>query len=193
MLQVYTGNGKGKTTAAIGLAVRAVGAGKKVGWIYFDKGGDQQQERKVFLDKFKGLIDFEKTGLDRIDPVTGRFRFGVTSEDVIEAERGLALAREWIMSGNYDLIILDEINSTVDLGMLKKEAVLELLEKSDRRVHQRRIRSWLKTSTKNGLELVFTGRNAPPEFLDNADLVTEMTLVKHYFYRGVRAREGFDY
>lgn len=209
MFQIYTGNGKGKTTAALGLAIRALGAGKKVGWICFDKGGTHYSERKV-LDVIANLasnviaraddsvgprqshafgsIDFRAFGLDRIDSVTGRFRFGVTAEDITEAEQGLTLAGEWITSDKYDLIILDEINSTVDLGMLKKEAVLELLSVSH-----------ISSPCKRGearrgvLELIFTGRNAPTEFLDCADLVTEMKLVKHYFYRGVRAREGFDY
>lgn len=190
MLQIYTGNGKGKTTAAIGLAIRAVGAGKKVGWIYFDKGGDQQQERKVFTEKFQGLIDFEKTGLDRIDPVTGRFRFGVLEEDKREAEMGLALAREWLESGKYDLLILDEINSTTDLGMLKIDDVLKFIEESETRSENSESHP---NDPKRCIEMVFTGRNASKEFLECADLVTEMTLVKHYFYKGVRAREGYDY
>lgn len=191
MLQIYTGNGKGKTTAAIGLAIRAVGAGKKVGWIYFDKGGDQQRERRVFTEKFRDSIDFEKTGLDRIDPITGRFRFSILDEDRREAERGLCLAGEWLQSGKYDLLILDEINSTTDLGMLTKESVLALLDENE--IPPRSFLSRRGQEKGKASELVFTGRNAPKEFLDRADLVTEMTLVKHYFYKGIRAREGFDF
>lgn len=173
MIQIYTGNGKGKTTAALGLAVRARGAGLKVAIVYFDKGGTHYSERKLFK---KLGIDYVASGLDRIDPKTGRFRFGVTPADIKEAKRGLAAARRFLISKKYDLVILDEINSTVDLKMLGVAEVLKVIKrKSDK------------------TELVLTGRNVPKEFLDIADLITEMKLVKHYFYRGKRAREGIDY
>ena len=177
MLQIYTGNGKGKTTAALGLAVRAVGAGKRVGIIYFDKGGETHySERAVLRERFVGVIAFVSTGLDRIDPVTHEFRFGVTEADKQEAHRGLDVAREWIASKQFDLIILDEINSTTALGMISVDDVLEVLRGRPKE-----------------LELVLTGRDAPDAFTELADLVTDMTLVKHYFYDSVPAREGFDY
>ena len=177
MLQIYTGNGKGKTTAALGLTIRAVGAGKKVGIIYFDKGGETHySERKILRERFADEITIMPTGLDRIHPVTNKFRFGVTEEDKKEARRGLEMAREWIASKKFDLIILDEINSTTALGMLDANEVLEILR-----------------TRPSELELVLTGRDAPEEFKELADLVTEMTLVKHYFYNSIPARVGFDY
>ncbi len=177
MLHIYTGNGKGKTTAALGLAIRAVGAGKRVGIIYFDKGGEAHySERAMLRERFANEITIEPTGLDRIDPVTNEFRFGVTEADKKEARRGLEKAREWIASNQFDLIILDEINSTTALGML---AVGEMVEILRVRPHKR--------------EVVLTGRDAPEEFKELADLITDMTLVKHYFYDSVPAREGFDF
>lgn len=175
LIQVFTGNGKGKTTAALGTAIRAIAKGKKVAIVYFDKGGTHYSERKVLAERFPE-IEFFATGLDRIDPVSGRFRFGVILEDKLEAERGFAKAREWIMGGRYDLIVLDEINTTISLGMLELRPVLELLREKPPHV-----------------EIIATGRNAPPELIELADLVTEMTLIKHYFYKGVPAREGLDY
>lgn len=176
LIQIYTGDGKGKTTAALGLAVRAVGAGQKVAIVYFDKGGEHYSERRVLAEKFAGQIDFRATGLDRIDPDTGVFRFGVEPSDIDEAQRGLALAEQFIRSGQHDLVILDEINAVVSLGMLSPEPVEELLRQKPVSV-----------------ELVLTGRGAPQSFRDQADLVTEMGLVDHYYYRGVPAREGVDF
>lgn len=173
LIQIYTGKGKGKTTAALGTALRAYVQGKKVVFVYFDKGGTHYSERKI-LDKLG--IEYHVTGLDRIDPVTGRFRFGVLKEDRGEAERGLKIAEEKISSGQYDLIVLDEICITTTLGALEIGAVLKVLDKKP-----------------DNLEIIMTGRDCPKELLDRADLVTEMTLVKHYFYHGVRAREGLDF
>ncbi len=181
-IQVFTGDGKGKTTAALGTAIRALAIGKRVAIVYFDKGGRHYSER-VFLDWLKdqkhqsgGSIIYVATGLDRIDPETGRFRFGVLPEDRAEAEKGLTAADEFVKSGNYDLVVLDEINSTISLGMLTVGPVVKLL----------------KDKPKN-LEVICTGRNAPLEIIELADLVTEMKLVKHYLYHGVAAREGLDY
>ena len=175
-IQIYTGDGKGKTTAALGLAVRAVGAGKRVAIVYFDKGGEHYSERKVLAERFVGEIDFFATGQDRIDPDSGRFRFGVEQKDIDEAARGLGLVREMIGRAQYDLIVLDEINTSASLGLLSAESVVDLLR-----------------SKPDSVELVLTGRSAPQSFLDQADLVTEMRLVDHYYYRGTKAREGFDF
>ncbi|PIY61954.1 cob(I)yrinic acid a,c-diamide adenosyltransferase [Candidatus Uhrbacteria bacterium CG_4_10_14_0_8_um_filter_58_22] len=176
LIQIYTGDGKGKTTAALGLAVRAVGAGKKVAIVYFDKGGDHYSERKVLAERFAGEIDFFATGQDRIAPDSGQFRFGVERLDIDEAARGLELVRELIREARHDLIVLDEINTSASLGLLPAEPVVELLRNKP-----------------DSVELVLTGRNAPQSFLDQADLVTEMGLVDHYYRRGVKAREGFDF
>src|SRR3989339_770456 len=93
LIEVYTGDGKGKTTASLGLALRAVGAGKKVGIIFFDKGGEHYSERKALQEKLSHLIVFVVTGRDRINSATGRFDFSVTDEDKAEVQRGLDEAR----------------------------------------------------------------------------------------------------
>ncbi len=174
MLSVYTGDGKGKTTAALGVLIRAIGAGKKVAWIAFDKGGDDYNERVIIRERFPE-VDFYATGLNRIDK-KGKFRFGVTDEDRREGERGLCIAHNLFTSTIYDLIILDEINSSTSLGIIAEADVLKLLK--------------IKPAN---LELILTGRNAPKSFCDQCDLLTEMKLHKHYFYHGIKARPGFDY
>jgi cob(I)alamin adenosyltransferase len=173
LIQLFTGNGKGKTTAALGEVMRVVGAGKKAAMIFFDKGGTHYAERGV-LDKLG--VEWFAYGRDRIDPVTGRFDFSVTDEDRRLGAAGLSKALELVVSDEYDLLVLDEVNSSTDLGMIREPDVLKLLDqKSDR------------------TELVLTGRNAPQAFIDRAHLVTEMRLRKHYFYSGVKAREGLDF
>ncbi len=175
LIQIYTGNGKGKTTAALGLALRAVSEGMRVTIVHFDKGGNHYAERKIIAERFPE-ITLHASGLDRIDPVTNRFRFGVTPEDKAEAERGLQIVREIFMKGEYELVIMDEINSTVNLGMLDESTALEVIK-----------------SKPPHIELVLTGRNAPASFIELADLVSDVSLVKHYFYHGVPARYGLDY
>lgn len=181
-IHLVTGDGKGKTTSSIGTAIRAFAAGKKVAIIFFDKGGDHYKERD-FFDWLKmqsypsgGSIDYFATGLDRIDPQNGRFRFGVTEEDKAEGGRGLFIARKSVTEGAYDLVILDEVNSSADLGIIDEMAVMELLNAKNSKT-----------------EIILTGRNAPQSFIDRADLVSEVKLHKHYFYHGVKAREGIDY
>lgn len=176
MIQIYTGDGKGKTTASMGLVLRAVGAGMKVAVIAFDKGGETHySERKTFAERFPE-VDFHVTGLDRIDPQSGRFRFGVTEDDKREGERGLGILKELLEANKHNLIILDEINSSTNLGIIDEQIVLELLKQKHETI-----------------ELVLTGRNAPTSFIELADLVTEMKMRKHYFYHGTKAREGLDY
>ena len=176
LIQVYTGNGKGKTTAALGTALRAVAQGMRVAMVYFDKGGTHYSERTILAKRFVGDVDVWATGLDRIDPINGRFRFGVTADDIAEAERGLAIVRDIFVRGAHQFVVLDEINTTVTLGMLKEADVLAVLASKPEQV-----------------ELVLTGRNCPDSFKELADLVSEVTLVKHYFYHGVPAREGIDF
>lgn len=173
LIQVITGNGKGKTTSATGLMVRAVGASKRVGVVYFDKGGESHYFERDVLRNLG--VDLVATGRDRIDPVTGRFDFSIQEIDKTEATRGLVEVQRMFDAG-YDLIVMDEINSTTDLGMIAVENVLALLDKKP-------------TNT----ELVLTGRNVPQAFLDRAHLVSEVGLKKHYFYSGVKAREGIDF
>ncbi|MFH0873866.1 MAG: cob(I)yrinic acid a,c-diamide adenosyltransferase [Candidatus Komeilibacteria bacterium] len=172
-IHVYTGNGKGKTTAALGLALRAVGGGKKVAIIFFDKGGANYGERKSLL-QLAPKLNFFVTGLKRFRP--GKpFRFGVSLGDKIEGQKGLDLARE-LFKKNYDLIILDEINVAAGLGLVSTHQVVTLLKNKPVKI-----------------ELVLTGRNAPKEILAQADLITEIKELKHYFYQGVPARQGIEY
>jgi len=168
---VYTGDGKGKTTASLGLAMRALGNNKKVGVVFFDKGGVFYGERKS-LAKLK--IDFWVTGGIRFKP--GKpFRFGVNAKDKQEVIKGM-----YIVSGlfqkNYDLVIMDEINSAMGLKMIDPKAVLNLIKRKPAKT-----------------ELVLTGRYCPKIIQDKADLVTEMKLIKHYFYKGIPCRKGIEY
>jgi len=178
LLSVFTGDGRGKTTAALGTALRALGAGKRVAIVYFDKGGDAHYSERRLLEELGRTfpIEYHVSGRDRIDLKTGRFDFSILPVDKSEAQRGLAIARELFDRNEYDLVILDELNPTVSLGMLRESAALELL-----------------ASKPPALELILTGRDAPASFLKAAHLVTEMKLHKHYFYSGVKAREGVDY
>jgi cob(I)alamin adenosyltransferase len=174
LIHVTTGNGKGKTTSALGTVIRALGAGKRVGVVSFDKGGEDHYSERVLL---RGIdrLDYVVTGRDRIDPETGRFDFSIQQVDKEEAQRGLQSVKKMFAEG-YDLIVLDEINSTTALGMLEEEQVLTMLNEKP-----------------ESTELILTGRNAPQSFIDRAHLVTEMKLRKHYYYSGVQAREGIDY
>lgn len=172
-IQIYTGNGKGKTTSALGTALRAHAQGKKVAFVYFDKGGTHYSE-EALLKQLE--IEHYRTGLDRIDPETGKFRFGVTPEDKAEGEKGLQKANELIERGDLDVLVLDEICVSTSLGILEEEAVVEMIKKKPQK-----------------LELILTGRDAPNSFEELADLVSEIMIKKHYFYGGAPAREGLDY
>ena len=174
LVQLIHGHGKGKTTAALGQAIRCAGSGRKVAIVYFDKGGTDHYFERLMLDKIEN-ITYWATGRDRIDPVSGRFDFSITDTDKKEAARGLEMVRE-ALQGDYDLVILDEINSTTDLGMLDVDDVVRAVE-----------------SRKPDIEVIMTGRNPDKRFLDLAHLVTNMQLERHYFYSGVPAREGLDY
>lgn len=170
MIQVYTGNGKGKTTAALGLACRAVGHGYKVFMIQFMKGdieyGELEAARKLAPSLTISQMGRECfVSRDNPDP-----------EDVRLAHEALTLAKKVISGGEYDIVILDEINVAMDFGLLNKHDVLELMTK--KRPHH--------------VELILTGRYAPEEIIEQADLVTEMVEVKHYYHRGVQSREGIE-
>ena len=168
-VQVYTGDGKGKTTAALGLALRAVGKGLSVFMVQFLKGRPygEIESAKLPSPRFKVVQSGLDTFVKRGEP---------SDEDLRLAHRGLELAREAISSGEYDIVILDEVNVAVELGVLSVDDVLPLIE--DR---------------PEGVELVLTGQDAPEEFLKRADLVTEMKKIKHYYDEGVVMREGIEY
>ncbi len=177
-LHIYTGDGKGKTTAAIGLAIRAAGAGLKVAFVQFDKGFEGEEfyyERKI-LRKIEN-IDLYPTGTLRHQK-DGSFRFGLTEEDIKEAKRGLDISYKILREKKYDLVILDEIIVSIFTKLLKLEEVLEL------------IKFW-KENCAN--ELVLTGRYAPKEIIEEGDLVTEMKKIKHYYDFGEKSKKGIEY
>ena len=178
-LHVYTGEGKGKTTACIGLALRALGAGMKVHFVQFDKGFDGQNEHYSERHILRQLANLrlDPTGCERIQP-DGHFRFGVTPEDRSEARRALDLARGAIGQGQADLIILDEILSAQQYHLISEQDVLEL------------IAFWRQEPK---CELVLSGRTKLDSVLAQADLVTEMRKVKHYYDEGLLARRGIDF
>jgi cob(I)alamin adenosyltransferase len=169
LVQVYTGNGKGKSSAAFGLALRAIGRGLKVYIIQFIKGGFDYGELYV-VDKLPNLT-LKAFGRGKF--VTEK---PVEREDVKLAEEALALAEEIVKSGEYDIVILDEINVALNLKLIEIKRVLELAKNKPKRV-----------------ELVLTGRYAPNEIIEVADLVTEMKEVKHPFNKGYQARKGIEY
>jgi len=165
-IQVYTGNGKGKTTAALGITLRTLCAGNRVFFGQFMKGQDYSELKAP--EYFENL-DMEQFG-------TPSFVRGEPSpEDIENAKKGLARMKEVLSSGDYDMVVFDEINTTLFFKMLKVEEVLEVLD--------------LK---KEGTEVILTGRYAPQEIIDRADLVTEMREIKHYYNAGVNARVGVE-
>ena len=166
-VQVYTGDGKGKTTAAIGLAVRAAGHGLRVYVGQFMKG---QAYGEIEALRDLPLVEIEQYG----DPRCIR-REEVTPEHVARAREGLARARAKMLGGEVDVLVLDEINVSLWFGLLELADVLALLDERP-----------------PGVELVLTGRRAPAELVERADLVTEMREVKHYYARGITARKGIE-
>ena len=168
-IQVYTGNGKGKTTAALGLALRATGREMQVCMIQFLKGGGQYGEH-LAAAKLNPYLTIVQTGS------SDWCRKGnPTTEDVCEARKALALAEKALTQGCYDLVILDEINNAIHYNLVSVDEVLKLMElKSDR------------------VELVLTGRYADERIIAAADLVTEMREIKHYYKAGVTARVGIE-
>ncbi len=166
-VQVYTGNGKGKTTAAIGLAIRAAGAGLKVFIGQFIKMGAYSEIKA--LKRYTDLITVEQFGL-------GRFANGKPSpEDIAAAQQGLKRVRAIMASKEYKIIILEEANIAVMLGLIAVQDLISLI-----------------VNKPYEMELVITGRGASTRIIEIADLVTEMQVIKHYFQKGVRARVGIE-
>lgn len=165
-VQVYTGNGKGKTTAALGLVLRTVCAGNKAFIGQFMKG---QNYSELKAPEYLPGIKIEQFG-------DTSFLNGKPSEkDYSDAAAGLDRMKEIVESGSYDVIVFDEINTTLFFGLLKVEDVLDVIR--------------LK---KDNTEIILTGRYAPEEIIDRADLVTEMKEIKHYYNEGVDARVGIE-
>jgi len=167
LVHVYTGDGKGKTTAALGLILRAVSAGMRVYFGQFLKNA-RSCENKTLRERFRE-VDVKCFG-------TGSFVRGKpSSREIKAANAGLAHIRKAMVSREYDLVIADEINNAVALGLLSVCDVLDAMEERPPTV-----------------ELVLTGRSAPPEICEQADIVTEMRKIKHCYDKGVPARPGID-
>jgi cob(I)alamin adenosyltransferase len=181
LVQVYTGDGKGKTTAAVGLALRAAGHGLRVCVVQFAKAPGESGERRL-LERLAPGIGFQVFGAAhwgdprKAPPGTPWWLLPPSEEDREQAQLGLECARETIAGGRCDVLVLDEVFAVLRYELVSLEQVLRLLRA--RPPH---------------LELVLTGRGAPPEIIDAADLVTEMKSVKHPFVRGISARRGIDF
>ena len=172
LVQLYTGDGKGKTTAALGQALRAVGHGFKVYMIQFMKGDIEYGEIKA-LKAIKSIRTFEIVQMGRPEFVD---RENPAQIDIELANKALEHSFEIVTSGKYDMVILDEINVALDWGLIELSDVMDLIKKKP-----------------DNVELILTGRYAPIELIKAADLVTEMKEVKHPYNRGVKAREGIEH
>ena len=166
-VHIYTGDGKGKSTAAFGLAVRALGHGRHVAIIQFLKKDKNYGEYKI-LSTLATMLQFG-TGsfVDMKNP---------SPQEISSAKSGLDKSREIIFSGLYEIVILDEITVAMNLNLISEEDVIGLM-----------------TDKPNDVELILTGRGATKKMIETADLVTEMKEVKHYFKKGVKAREGIEF
>lgn len=169
LVQVYTGDGKGKTSAAFGLAMRASGRGLKVYVIQFIKGGFDYGE----LYAVKHLPNLELKAFGQGKFVT---QAPPSEKDVELAKEAFTLAKRVVESDEYSVVILDEINVAIHLGLLDLKEVVHLVKNKPK-----------------GVELVLTGRYAPREIIESADLVTEMREIKHPYRKGVKPRKGIEY
>lgn len=167
-VQIYTGDGKGKTTAALGLALRAAGHGMHTYIGQFMKGHP--------YGELEALADHPGIIIEQYGDMHFIRREQMTTEHVARARRGLERAREAMCSGQYDLVVLDEINVAIWFGLVSVEDVLALLE-----------------SRPLNVEVILTGRGAPRQLIDQADLVTEMRELKHYYQQGVISRQGIEW
>ena len=166
-IQVYTGDGKGKTTAALGLTIRAAGAGLKVFIAQFIKMGEYSEIKA--LKRFEDLITVEQFG-------RGRFILGKPSlEDIKAAKKGLEKIITILSSGKHNVVIMKEANVAVKIGLMSVQDILKIM-----------------TAKPQDVELVITGRSADSKIIEKADLVTEMKEIKHYFQKGVAARVGIE-
>ena len=169
-VQVYTGDGKGKTTAALGLALRAAGSGLKTYIGQFMKGGGDYGELKA-VRVLERYIHIEQYG----GPSCIRWQEQPPQEEVARAQAGLDRARQAMLSGDYDIVVLDEINVAVHFRLLSIDDLMGLIQTKPSEV-----------------ELICTGQKAPKELLERADLVSEIREVKHYYQQGVGARTGIE-
>ncbi len=166
-LQVYTGSGKGKTTAALGLALRAAGAGLRVFVAQFVKG--MHYSELDALKRFDDLITIKQYGRDCF------IRKEPTEADIAAARAGLEDVKKLLAAGGCDVLVLDEANIATFYKLFSVEELLEVID-----------------ARPESVEVIVTGRRADPKLLERADLVTEMREVKHYYEKGVQAREGIE-
>jgi len=173
-IQVYTGDGKGKTTASLGLAMRALGRCWKVLIIMFTKGGDDYGELNSFRELSPSIsnnLKIIQAGLNRVI-----YKNNQNKEDEKEIQKGWTIAKQAIKNHEYQLIILDEINIAIDLGIIDVDEVIEVLKNKPEE-----------------MEIVLTGRNANPKIIEIAHLVSKIEPVKHYWDTGIAARKGIEY
>lgn len=173
-IQVYTGNGKGKTTASLGLAMRALGRNWKVLLVMFLKGGDDYGELTSFQNlspEIKNNLTIMQAGLDRI-----AYSNNLNDSDKKVVKSGWDVVKKAIINNEYNLIILDEANVAIALDLIDVNEVTEILKNKPEE-----------------MEIVLTGRNANPKIIELAHLVSEITPVKHYLDTGIVARKGIEY
>lgn len=169
LVQVFTGNGKGKTSAALGTVLRAVGHGLRVYIVFFMKGKYPYGEFST-LPKLPN-VDIASFGLRCfIDPAN------INPEEIEQAKLALSAARKAMLSGNYDIVVLDEVNVALHFKLIELDEVIRLLSEKPPKV-----------------ELILTGRYADAKIIESADLVTEMVKLKHPYDKGVKARKGIEY
>lgn len=169
MVEIFTGDGKGKTSAALGIAIRALGHNLRVLLVYFMKGGFPYGEQKILAQLQN--VTFAKFGqLSFVDPNN------IKEEEKEEARKALDTARKAMLGNDYDVVILDEVNVAAAWGLVDLKEVIKLIQEKPEKV-----------------ELILTGRYADDKLIELADLVTNMTKVKHPYDKGILSREGIDY
>ncbi|MCW3489771.1 cob(I)yrinic acid a,c-diamide adenosyltransferase [Dethiobacter alkaliphilus] len=170
LVMIYTGDGKGKTTAALGLALRASGHGAKIFMVQFRKSDPTYGEIQA-INKFLPNATVVQSERSRI---TGHG--GFEQEDFDDAKNVFAKGREALLSGEYDLVIFDEVNFAADYGLIPRDEVVKMLKQRPPQT-----------------DVVLTGRNAPAEFVEMADLVSEVREIKHHYRAGIMAQKGIEY
>ncbi len=173
-IQVYTGDGKGKTTASLGLAMRALGRDWKVLIVMFTKGGNDYGELNSFRqlsEKIADNLTIVQAGLDRVI-----YKSNENEQDHKKIKKGWNLVKKAVKNDEYQLIIMDEANIAIDMGILDVDEVIKVLK-----------------SKPDEMEIVLTGRNAHPKIVEIAHLVSRIEPVKHYWDKGVHARKGIEY
>jgi len=170
LVQVFTGDGKGKTSAALGIVLRALGHGFRVYITYFMKGGEYPYGERRILSQLPNVTMASFGSKEFIDPAS------IKPEEIEQAKQALSAARQAMLSGNYDLVVLDEVNLAVAWKLVELDEVIRLINDKPQNV-----------------ELILTGRQADTKLVKLADLVTEMLNIKHPYSKGITARKGIDY